>query len=229
MADSKLSALTEETVPVDADLMYLVDDVAGTPTSKRITWANIKAAVRSALVSDTAYGSGWNGDTTVAPSKNAVYDAFVPFESRALVRKTSDESVTSSTTLQDDNDLLFAIAANEVWSGLAVISYEGATAGDLSLGLNAPSGATVQIGIVGAGIGVSTSTGDTARFASRGSVGAFGLGALGAGTLMTAFVTFYVANSTTPGNVNIQWAQSASSGTATTVKAGSFLRADRFT
>jgi hypothetical protein len=27
-----------------------------------------------AKVSDTAYGAGWNGDTTVAPSKNAVYD-----------------------------------------------------------------------------------------------------------------------------------------------------------
>jgi hypothetical protein len=27
-----------------------------------------------ATVSDTAYGSGWNGDTTTAPSKNAVYD-----------------------------------------------------------------------------------------------------------------------------------------------------------
>lgn len=27
-----------------------------------------------AKVSDTVYGAGWNGDTTVAPSKNAVYD-----------------------------------------------------------------------------------------------------------------------------------------------------------
>lgn len=28
----------------------------------------------TSLVDDTAYGSGWNGDTTKAPSKNAVYD-----------------------------------------------------------------------------------------------------------------------------------------------------------
>jgi hypothetical protein len=27
-----------------------------------------------ASVSDAAYGAGWNGDTTTAPSKNAVYD-----------------------------------------------------------------------------------------------------------------------------------------------------------
>jgi hypothetical protein len=28
-------------------------------------------------VSDTAYGAGWNGDTTHAPSKNAIYDKIV--------------------------------------------------------------------------------------------------------------------------------------------------------
>lgn len=28
----------------------------------------------SSSISDTAYGAGWNGDTTTAPSKNAVYD-----------------------------------------------------------------------------------------------------------------------------------------------------------
>jgi len=29
-------------------------------------------------VSDTAYGVGWNGDTTTAPSRNAVYDKIQP-------------------------------------------------------------------------------------------------------------------------------------------------------
>jgi hypothetical protein len=28
----------------------------------------------SSAVSDTAFGAGWNGVTTIAPSKNAVYD-----------------------------------------------------------------------------------------------------------------------------------------------------------
>ncbi len=30
--------------------------------------------ITASSISDTAYGAGWNGDTTVAPSKNAVYD-----------------------------------------------------------------------------------------------------------------------------------------------------------
>lgn len=32
------------------------------------------AAGGEASISDAAYGVGWNGDTTTAPSKNAVYD-----------------------------------------------------------------------------------------------------------------------------------------------------------
>ena len=41
--------------------------VAGTPG----TWVDIGA---SGVVSDAVYGVGWDGDTTTAPSKNAVYD-----------------------------------------------------------------------------------------------------------------------------------------------------------
>jgi hypothetical protein len=36
--------------------------------------ADAAAAAAAAAVSDTAYAAGWNGVTTVAPSKNAVYD-----------------------------------------------------------------------------------------------------------------------------------------------------------
>jgi hypothetical protein len=39
-ADSKVSALTELTTVADADVLYIIDDFAGTPTSKRITRAN---------------------------------------------------------------------------------------------------------------------------------------------------------------------------------------------
>jgi len=46
MANEKVTALTEETTPVGADLLYLVDDVSGTPTSKKVTVANMKTAVQ---------------------------------------------------------------------------------------------------------------------------------------------------------------------------------------
>jgi hypothetical protein len=71
--------------PNDADLVA----TAESSVLKKITWTNVKSFLKtyfdtvyqaagsyltSANISDTAYGAGWNGDTTNAPSKNAVYD-----------------------------------------------------------------------------------------------------------------------------------------------------------
>ena len=41
MADQKLTALTELTTPASDDILYIVDDVSGTPLSKKITYANL--------------------------------------------------------------------------------------------------------------------------------------------------------------------------------------------
>ena len=45
MADKKITALTELTSLDNADLFVVVDDVAGTATTKKITVANVLAAV----------------------------------------------------------------------------------------------------------------------------------------------------------------------------------------
>jgi len=45
MADAKITALTAMTDPVGADLVAIVDDVAGTPTTKKITLANLFTAI----------------------------------------------------------------------------------------------------------------------------------------------------------------------------------------
>jgi len=41
MANKKITELTEETSPAGADLLPLVDDVAGTPTTKKVTITNL--------------------------------------------------------------------------------------------------------------------------------------------------------------------------------------------
>ena len=43
MANKKITELTEETSPAGADLLPLVDDVAGTPTTKKVTVTNLIA------------------------------------------------------------------------------------------------------------------------------------------------------------------------------------------
>lgn len=66
MADTKISGLTAIDAPVAGDLLVIVDDPGGTPTTKKMTV--------SQLIDDTAYdASSWNG-SVLAPTKNAVRD-----------------------------------------------------------------------------------------------------------------------------------------------------------
>lgn len=51
MADSKISALTAKTTPIDADVLPIVDSTG--PTTKKVTWANIKATIIA--YADTLY------------------------------------------------------------------------------------------------------------------------------------------------------------------------------
>src|SRR5262245_32334636 len=61
--------------------------------------------------------------------------------------KTSDQSVTSSTTLVNDSTLVVALAANSTYWVNLEIKYEGGTNGssDMKLQLNIPAGATLNL------------------------------------------------------------------------------------
>ena len=58
MANKKITELTEETSPVGADLLALVDDVSGTPTTKKVTVSNLmtQAPVQTADISSFITG-----------------------------------------------------------------------------------------------------------------------------------------------------------------------------
>lgn len=43
MADTKVTALTENTAPLATDIAYMVTDPGGTPTSQKVTFANIRS------------------------------------------------------------------------------------------------------------------------------------------------------------------------------------------
>ena len=53
MADSKITALTAVTTPVDADIMPIVTDIATMAVTKKVTWANLKATLKTYF--DTLY------------------------------------------------------------------------------------------------------------------------------------------------------------------------------
>lgn len=144
--------------------------------------------------------------------------------SATVVRKTADETVTSSTTLQNDDHLTFAIAANEIWTvDYFLVAGAGDEAADIKLDLAIPAGATYLIGVHGLTTGVTTYEGDLKAIADSTP---WSLGIDNAvRTTILLFAT--VVNGATPGNVVLQWAQNASSGTGTTLVANSRLIAHK--
>ena len=53
MVDKKITALDELTTPADADLLAIVDDVAGTPVTKKVTMANIGSQIDHIAIQNT--------------------------------------------------------------------------------------------------------------------------------------------------------------------------------
>ena len=139
------------------------------------------------------------------------------------VYKADNEDVSSSTTLQDDDHLLFAIAANETWTGTFVLFVADLNSGgsaDFKMKITVPSGATLRYGSTG-GDGIITLGEDSQGYIDD----------------LTSTITldhsttdeyiheirFSVKNSSNAGNVQLQWAQNASQSSAVRVVQGSFL------
>lgn len=108
----------------------------------------------SALVSDTAFGTSWDGVTTIAPSKNAIYDV-MPYSVMA-----TGETITS-TTLANIGGLSVPVVAGTYLVQAEVHGQSSTTAG-YTLGIN-HSGTTTSIEGNQAGQLSTTTWGATAR------------------------------------------------------------------
>jgi len=59
MADQKTTDLTALTVPIESDIIYIVDDPGGTPLSRKITVANLRKLIDSEKI---VFGTGGDAD-----------------------------------------------------------------------------------------------------------------------------------------------------------------------
>lgn len=138
------------------------------------------------------------------------------------VIKPSTESVTSSTTQQNDDHLFLSVTANTTYWVQAMIIYDGATGGDIKFRWTAPSGATMSWVDDGLDSAAATATDDVSR--ARQSISSEPVrAAVGAGSSVVAIPKGVLVVGSTSGTFRLQWAQGASSSTATRVLASSIL------
>lgn len=142
--------------------------------------------------------------------------------SRIIKRKTADETVNNSATLQNDDHLSFPIAANEVWTFDLRLFIVGDATADLKAAFTWPTGATAIWAPHGqrAADSVVTSAAGTSTSGTAVSLGA------DAGPALLV-IAGTIENASTAGTVQLQWAQQTATVANTTVKRGSVLIADR--
>jgi hypothetical protein len=135
------------------------------------------------------------------------------------VRKSSDQTVTSSTTLVNDSQLLFAVAANETYIFQAwLYTYAADGTPDIKVTFTGPAGSTVfwsssQV-IFNAGgsttltvVAPGATTADLFVDSNLRAIQLYGT----------------ILNGGTAGNLQFQFAQNTSSANGTSVKAGSSI------
>ena len=100
---------------------------------------NPSGYVTSSIINDTAYGSGWDADTTHAPTKNAVYDKIssmdtaISWKQATLVSGTNIKTVNSNSLLGNGNISLYStitVTLTSAWwsSSTQTVTATGVTA-----------------------------------------------------------------------------------------------------
>lgn len=175
---------------------------------------------------DTLTNKTLTSPTIATPTVNTpTINGPIAGNSVILRRKSADESVTSSLTLQDDDHLTFPVAANESYFVVChLMAGDDLDATGINVTIAAPSGADVRAQFSG----VSNAGQADGDFTSvNGGSVLLNAAAFTAATKLVISGGAYVGNAGNAGNIRVQFAQETSSGTAITLKTGSFLIAYR--
>ncbi|MGC4891093.1 hypothetical protein [Micromonospora sp. DT227] len=146
-----------------------------------------------------------------------------------IVRKTSDQSVTNSTTLVIDSQLSLPALAGAEYDVELMLIYEATAAGDFRCGLNFPAGATMTWGMIALDTAATSVYGDLRPTAYANPVynNNFIIGGAGANQLLALFRGTLIMGASA-GTLYINFAQgTAAAGTSATIKAGSTLQMRR--
>jgi hypothetical protein len=136
-----------------------------------------------------------------------------------FAEKVADESVTSSTTLQDDNDFTFTVGANQTYEIDGIIKVSCSSTGLLKAQFIAPSGSTEFINVF-----VNRSAADDVTFMYSPTTEYNLATTTISSTTDVIMIHGTVKTTSTAGTFKLQWAQKTSHATATTFYSQSFLK-----
>lgn len=153
-----------------------------------------------------------------------------------VARKTADTARASTTATSADPHLQFTVVANAVYTWWGWVKYDAATGGDLIIAFSAPTGSLGEWGGHGPGSLVISSNstptlqtdsittqGYMLRVESNDVTQLRTFGGLGAGTGLTIPINGILRVGSTGGTWSLDWAQSVSNATATTLYTDSFI------
>ena len=126
-----------------------------------------------------------------------------------IVKKGVDEVVNNSNVYQNDDELLFQVAANEQVNFLLFLYFSSAAAADIKWKLTLPAGASgtaqYMLGAVINSIDLSGINADGTGIANK----------------LCLMIIGHINTAATPGQVTLQWAQNTADASDTKVYAGS--------
>lgn len=142
-----------------------------------------------------------------------------------LVVAGSDEAVTSSTTLQDDDAILFAVEASSVYWFECMLGFDSSTNPGVGVKFRftLPSGATMTWFIQGFYSTTNANLFNGMVYNESSPTTTVTATVITSANGGTAVILRGIVRTTGAGTVTLQWAQGVSSGTALTRKKDSFI------
>lgn len=159
-------------------------------------------------------------------SASDVNTYFVPLSAR----KSADESVTSSATLQNDNDLALSLSSTTGgWWLEGILLLDAGQTGDFKADWTGPAGGVINLAWHGDSTGNTGASNDTqvAYQSAFSDLVTFGGFAVGGGTVRPVIFEGTVRTTGTSDTLQLRWAQNTSNSTATILKTNSQIWARR--